>query len=58
MTPEEAEDVFYAAYTASMLRQHNWTQPVVQQRARMDGWHAVITEVSKQSRNRRKPRAS
>lgn len=49
MTPEEAEDIYYAAYRDSMHRQQiSDRNPVNQAIVRKDAWQAVIDAVTKE----------
>lgn len=50
MTPEQAEDFYYAAYNR-WLEGRDFDRPLVQLEGRMYAWSCVIAEIEKEVKN-------
>ena len=48
MTPQQAEDIYYAAYRDEGVRMHMQNKPVDQKALQMACWQAVIDAVTKE----------
>ena len=48
MTPEQAEDIYYAAYRQEGMIQHHENRPLNQSEIRAAAWQAVIDAVTKE----------
>ncbi len=48
MTPEQAEEIYYAEYRKSGIAQHACNNPVSQKEIRRAAWQAVIDAIYKE----------